>query len=327
MPRLPALAVSRRALLRGAAATAAVAASLAAVPPAFAADKLTVLLDWFVNPDHAPLVVAAQQGFFADEGLDVELVPPSDPAAPPRLVAAGQADVAVTYQPSLYEQVAAEMPLARFGTLVETPLNTVIVLADGPVKTLADLKGRTIGFSVAGFEDVLLSAMLRSAGLTPADVKVINVNFALSSSVMTGAVDAVVGGYRNFELTQMALEGKPGRAFFPEEHGVPAYDELILVARRDRLDDPRLPRFLAAVERAALWITNNPEAGWKSFVAANPSLDDELNARAWKDTLPRFAKRPAALDRGRYERFATFLTEAGLIKSLPPITDYAVELR
>ncbi len=66
------------------------AAVLAAAAPASAADKLTVLLDWFVNPDHAPLVVAKQKGFFEAEGLDVELIEPADPAMPPKLVAAGQ---------------------------------------------------------------------------------------------------------------------------------------------------------------------------------------------------------------------------------------------
>ncbi len=50
-------------------------------------------------------------------------------------------------------------------------------------------------------------------------------------------------------------------------------------------------------------------------------------ARAWRDTLPRFALRPAALDRGRYARFAKFLIAQGVIKTTPPVADYAVELR
>ncbi|ODN68578.1 putative thiamine biosynthesis protein [Methylobrevis pamukkalensis] len=88
------------------AAAAMLAGSLLAAPAAQAADKLTVLLDWFVNPDHAPLVVAREGGYFARHGLDVELLPPADPSAPPRLVAAGQGDVAISYQPSLILDVA-----------------------------------------------------------------------------------------------------------------------------------------------------------------------------------------------------------------------------
>ena len=111
---------------------AALALALAAAPAA-AADRLTVLLDWFVNPDHAPLVIAQEAGYFERHGLEVELIAPADPSAPPRLVAAGQGDVAITYQPDLMLQLKEGLPLVRFGTLIETPLNALIVLEDGPV--------------------------------------------------------------------------------------------------------------------------------------------------------------------------------------------------
>jgi putative hydroxymethylpyrimidine transport system substrate-binding protein len=295
-------------------------------PAAVAAERLTLLLDWFVNPDHGPLVIAQQRGFFADAGLEVELVAPADPNDPPKLVAAGQADLAVSYQPQLHLQAAQGLPLVRIGALVATPLNSVVVLADGPVKTLADLKGRKVGFSVGGFEDAVLGRMLQEAGIALSDVELVNVNFSLSPALLSGQVDAVIGAFRNFELNQLAIEGRPGRAFFPEEHGVPAYDELIFIAHKDRLGDARLPRFLAAVERATLFMLNHPEEAWEDFRSYRPELDDELNKRAWADTLPRFAQSPAALDAGRYRRFAEFLKEQKLIPEVLPVGDYAVGL-
>jgi putative hydroxymethylpyrimidine transport system substrate-binding protein len=87
-------------------------------------------------------VIAKEAGYFERHGLDVELIAPADPSAPPRLVAAGQGDVAITYQPDLMLQLKEGLPLVRFGTLIETPLNALIVLKDGPVKSLADLKGK-----------------------------------------------------------------------------------------------------------------------------------------------------------------------------------------
>ncbi len=295
--------------------------------PAAAADKLTVLLDWFVNPDHAPLVVAKEGGYFARHGLDVDLVAPADPTQPPRLVAAGQAEVAVHYQPNLTLDVAEGLPLLRFGTLVETPLNTLMVLKDGPVQSLADLKGRKVGFSVSGFQDALLDRMLEESGLSIDDVDLVNVNFALSASLLAGQVDAVIGAFRNFEMTQIRLEGGEGRAFYPEEHGVPAYEELILVTNTALKDDPRLPRLLEAVEEATIFLTNHPDEAWRMFIKAYPDLDDELNRTAWADTLPRFAKRPAAFDAGRYERFARFLEESGLIEEALPAARYGLALR
>jgi putative hydroxymethylpyrimidine transport system substrate-binding protein len=301
--------------------------SLSLVARSNAADKLTVLLDWFVNPDHGPLIVAKEGGYFDRVGLDVELVAPADPSAPPKLVAAGQADVAITYQPDMMLHLKAGLPLVRFGTLVETPLNSLIVLKDGPVKSLADLKGKRIGYSISGFEDVYVSVLLESVGLKTSDVTLIDVNFNLTSSLLAGQVDAVIGGYRNFELTQLGLEGKEGHAFFPEENGVPPYDELIYVTRTEQKDDPRLGRFLDAVEAATIFLTNHPQAALDMFLKAHPDLNDELNRRAWFDTLPRFAKRPAAIDERRYDRFAAFLKGEGLIDDVPPFDTYNVMLK
>ncbi|TYC52060.1 ABC transporter ATP-binding protein [Rhodobacterales bacterium] len=303
------------------------AAGLFAGGSAQAADKLTVLLDWFTNPDHAPVITAQTKGFFEAEGLDVELVEPADPAMPPKLVAAGQGDIAISYQPTLHALVDEGLPVVRIGTLVETPLNALIVLKDGPIKELTDLKGKSIGFSVSGFEDAMLGQMLKTAGLSLDDVELINVNFALSPALLSGQVDGVIGGYRNFELTQLEIEGKEGKAFFPEENGMPIFDELIFIASKDKADDPRYVMFMAAIEKAAIYLTNHPDEAWEAFIDAYPHLDDELNKRAWADTLPRFAKRPAALDRGRYQRFADFMSEAGLIEGAIPVEEYAVEIR
>jgi len=301
--------------------------SLLIASPAAAADKFTVLLDWFVNPDHGPLFVAQELGEFSKRGLEVEMIAPADPNDPPKLVAAGRGDVAISYQPQLHLQVAAGLPLKRVGTLVATPLSSLVVLDDGPIKSIADLKGRKVGFSVGGFEDALLGAMLEKHGLKLSDVELVNVNFSLSPSLMSGKVDAVIGAYRNFELNQMDLAGRPGRAFYLEEEGVPAYDELIIVAKSDNTGNPQISLFLAAIEAATQFMINHQDEAWELFIKGRKDLDDELNRRAWRDTLPRFALRPSALDEGRYQRFAEFLKARGMIETIPPVESYAVEVR
>ena len=306
---------------------AVVAIALLLAAPAQAQQKLTLLLDWFVNPDHGPLFVAQERGYFAEAGLTVDMVAPADPNDPPKLVAAGRADLAISYQPQLTVQAAEGLPLVRIATLVATPLNSLVTLRDGPIKSIADLKGKKIGFSVGGFEDALLKAMLEKHGLKLTDVQLINVNFTLSPALLAGRVDAVIGAFRNFELNQLDIEGKPGRAFYVEEEGVPAYDELIVVANKARVGDPLLRRFVDAVERGTTWMINHPQEGFALFIKGRKDLDNELNRRAWAATLPRFAHSPAALDRARYERFGAFLHKQGLIKQVPSVESYAVELR
>ena len=292
-----------------------------------AAEKLTVLLDWFINPDHAPLYVALEKGFFKARGLEVELIAPSNPNDPPKLVAAGKADIAVSYQHQLQMQVDQGLPLVRIATLIATPLNSLVVLNEGKIKNIADLKGKTIGYSVGGFETVLLKVMLAHGGLKLDDVHLVNVNFSLSPSLFTGQTDAVIGAFRNFELNQMAIAKRPGKAFLVEEYGVPAYDELILVANSKAVTDPRMRAFVDALEEGVQYLVNHPEESWKLFVSnGREQLDDELNRLAWKDTLPRFALRPGALDKNRYNRFARFLQQEKMVTKVPPLETWAVEL-
>ena len=293
---------------------------------AMANDKMTVLLDWFVNPDHGPLIIAQEKGYFADAGLEVEIVAPADPSAPPKLVAAGQADIAISYQPQLHLQIAEGLPLVRVGTLVATPLNCLLVLEEGPVKSLADLKGRKVGYSVAGVEEALLTGMLAPHNVTPSDIELINVNFSLSPALMSGQVDAVIGAFRNFELNQMDIEGVKGRCFYLEEEGIPSYDELIYVANPANMDADKMARFIGATELATQFIINNPRESWKIFSGTAKELQNELNERAWADTLPRFALRPAAFDAGRYQRFQSFLIESGLLSEAMPIDKIAIDV-
>ncbi|HEY0212034.1 MAG TPA: ABC transporter substrate-binding protein [Paenirhodobacter sp.] len=305
--------------------TAALLAGLMLATPAAARDKLTLILDWYVNPDHAPIILAQQRGYFDDAGLDVDIITPADPTEPPKLVAAGRADLAVSYQPQLHLQVHEGLQLIRVGTLVSTPLNCLMVDANGPVQTLADLKGRKVGYSLSGIETAMMAAMLGSAGLVPADVEMVNVNWSLTPALMSGQVDAVVGAFRNFELTQMKLAGGEGKCFYPEEAGLPAYDELVFVANSATLDRDRINRFLAAVERGVNDMLNHPDDAWQTFAATSPDLSDALNRQAWIDTLPRFAHSPAALDQGRYARFEDFLRQAGLVDAVLPVSKLALD--
>ena len=302
------------------------AAALLVATPAMAKDKMTLLLDWFVNPDHGPIIIAQEKGFFAEQDLEIEIIAPADPADPPKLVAAGKADLAVSYQPQLHLQIHEGLPLKRVGTLVATPLNCLLVIKDGPIKSPADLKGKIVGFSVGGVEEAVLETILKTHNLTMDDITLVNVNYSLSPSLMSKQVDAVIGAFRNFELTQMKIAGVEGHCFFVEEEGLPSYDELIYVANSNTMDKEKIARFLAATEKATQFMVNHPAESWKIFSSTSKELQDELNKQAWTDTLPRFALRPTAMDVGRYATFEAFLKNAGLVPSINPVSDIAIDV-
>ncbi|ARU01793.1 ABC transporter substrate-binding protein [Yoonia vestfoldensis] len=296
------------------------------VTPALAQDRMTLMLDWFINPDHGPIILAEELGYFAEAGLEVELITPADPNDPPRMVAAGRVDLAVSYQPELHLNRREGLDLVRVGTLIETPLTCLVVRADGPVQSVADLAGRKVGFAVAGVQEMLLAAMLAHSGVSPTEVEQINIGWSISPALMSGQVDGVIGAFRNFELNQMDIEGVEGRCFYPEAEGVPSYDELIYVARAQDMDHDMIARFLLATERATAYILNDPEGAGEIFFATSAELRNELNSRAWGDTWPRFATRPAAVDQGRYNRFEAFLVDRGAVAAAIPAADLVTDV-
>ena len=298
--------------------SAALLAMAIALPSQAAEKELTLMLDWFVNPNHGPIVIANEKGYFKEQGLKVNIQEPADPSTPAKLVAANKVDIAVSYQTSLTIDVAAGLPLIRSATLIATPLNTMMVIDNGKIDTLADLKGKKIGIAIAGNEEATIGTMLQSQGVDFKDVKIINVGWALSSSLASGQVDAIWGGLRNFETNQLELEGFKAKAFFPEEHGVPTYEELVFVANANNYDKAALAKFNRAIEKATTYIVNHPQDSWNEFVAYAPdTLNNELNKRAWRDTLPRFALRPSAIDIKKYDAFSEFMYQHKIIPTQP----------
>jgi len=296
--------------------------------PPMAADKLTILLDWFVNPNHGPLIVAQEIGAYERANLDVTFIQPADPTMPPRLVAAGHGDIAINYQPQLYLQVSMGLPLLRIGSLIDDSLLSLETLEGDGITTIADLKGKRIGYNEVGGPANLASIaqILSTAHLTPDDVTLVNIGTALTTSLLVHRVDAV-GVDRNFEHFEMIEKGAKPIDFDYTAYGVPPAEQLIMEVAAATISDPRYPRFLAAVKEGAAYIKAHPEEAWKLFLRAYPDLDNTLNKSAWDDTVAHFSSDPAALDPAKYERYGAFLVKWKVIPAVPPLDRLAVQLK
>ncbi|MBY4952732.1 ABC transporter substrate-binding protein [Pantoea sp. DY-17] len=289
-----------------------------------AAEKVRLLLDWFINPNHAAIFAAQHSGAFKKEGLDVEMIAPADSASVPLLLAAGKVDLAVSYQPLLYTLVDKEVPVIRVGTLINQPLNTLTTVSDD-IHSLKDFAGKTIGYAVPGTEDVAIRNMLKAQGVDADWVKLINLNMDGTSALLTHKIDGAMTIFRNYELLDLKDKGAQPTVFKPEDYGVPAYDELIILAnQKTAAQDKRIPAFLRGLDAGVAWLRAHPQEAWQAFIKQYPELNTPLNHEAWQATLPYFAEHSAAFDQARYQAFGEYMKGNGVIKAVAPMARYSL---
>ncbi|MBM4404712.1 MAG: ABC transporter substrate-binding protein [Chloroflexi bacterium] len=282
-------------------------------------DKLTVILDWFPNADHAGLYAAEAQGYFKEEGLKVKLQAPGNPEDPPKFVAANRADIAISYEPAVILARAEGLPITAIGSIVPTPLNSIQVLRSSGIASPAQLGGKKIGFTGIPTEEVYLKAVLSKAGVNPSSVTMINVGFELSKALISKQVDAIIGGYWNVEAVLAEMEGHPVNVFKLQDWGVPEFNELVFVVneKRARGADENLRKFLRAVAKGHAYAVQNPDAAINAVVKASQESDRELVTRGVRLLVPlwRSAPQPFGLmDEAKWRSFIQFLVDNKIVE-------------
>ena len=315
-----------RILLAGAVLSAAIAAGCGEKGESIRggeAEEVELMLDFFVNPDHAGIYTAIDNGYFEEAGLDVTPRVPSDPSAPIKLVAAGQADLAISYEPEVLLARDQGLPVVAVASIVSDPLTSLISLPDAEIDGPADLRDKTIATAGIPYQDAFIGRILRDARISEDEVEQVSVGLGLEQAVLSGKADAMLGGFRNIEGVSLEERGLNPRVVPVDELGIPTYDELVLVANSDDVaaDPEPIRLFIAALERGTQNAIDDPEAATKAVLDAGDGLDPKLTEAEIEATLPLLAprgKQPFGfMDESEWDEFAGFLADEGFIQALP----------
>lgn len=281
-------------------------------------------LDFYPNPDHVGIYEAQKLGYFRDAGLDVSINSPTDPSAPIKEVAAGRADLAISYEPELLLAREQGLDIKAVGALVDRPLTSLIWLRKSGIKRLGDLRGKTIATAGIPYQDAFLETILARANLKPSDVKAVNVGLNLLPAILGGRAQAMLGGFSNVEGIDLKRRHKDPTVTPVEQLGIPTYDELVFVAQGSRLKDDSEPirLFLAAMARGTAAAEKDPKGATQALLEQNHNLDPKLTAAEVKATLPALSKaspkRPYGyMNQAEWQQFIGWMRDHGLISSLP----------
>lgn len=282
--------------------------------------KVSVSLDWFPWSNHAGLYVALDKGYFADEGLDVDIHPPADPSAVLQTVAAGRDHFGINYQTGVLIAREQDIPVVSIMALVQHPLNSVMTLKSSGIAEPKDLVGKTVGWPGIPDNEPLLDTMLKSQGQSLEDVELVNVGFDLVPALIGEKVDAIVGAYWVHESISATNQGFELNIMRMEEHGVPDFYELVLVANEDTIaNDPELVQsFVKGAMRGYQDAMADPQAAVDLLKRLNPEVDLSIEKPGVDLLAPLWASSNGVFgwqDQDRWVDFAKWMGENGLLSS------------
>ena len=253
-------------------------------------EPLRLVLDFSPNADHAGIYAAQATGAFRREGLDVQIQTPSDPAAPLKLLAAGRADLAISYEPELLLARDKGQDLVGVGALVQRPLTSIMSIGSRAISRPSQLRGKKVGTAGIPYQSAYLKAILDRAGVPESSVQEVNVGFNLVPAMLSRRVAATLGAFWNYEGVQLRLAHRRPRIIRVDEAGIPTYDELVFVARAGDLGagGAKVRRFMRAIAQGHEALRKNPMTGIAPLLKANPDLQRRLQLASVRATLPAF---------------------------------------
>lgn len=298
--------------------------------------QVDVVLDWYPNALHAFLYVAMEKGYYAEEGLEVNIRFPSNANDAISLVAAGKADVGLYYQQDVIQARAGQdVPVKSIGAVVQGPLNVVLSLEDKGITSPADLEGKTVGYAGTELSEALVRSIMAAAGADYGDVTMVDVGFDLMSAMTTGSVDATIGCLKNHEVPQLEEEGFSVSWFELDDYGVPAYYEGVFLANDAAIeeDSRMLSAFLRASARGFADVKADPE-GALAVLLANQSEENfplsETVERASMEVLLPMMETPEAAFLSQSDECwgenISWMLEQGLIDRRPELEEVRVNL-
>ncbi len=288
--------------------------------------KVSLVLDWYPWANHTGLYLAQSRGYFKDQGLEVDIHPPSNPDDILKVVATGTDNFGISYQTDVISARAAGVPVKSVAAIVQHPLNTVMVLKSAGITRPKDLEGKKVGVPGVPSDGPLLKTMVEADGGNIAKVEQINVGFDLIPSLIGRKVDAVIGAYEVHEAAVAELQGFPVQSLRVQDWRVPDYYELVLVTSDNMIKQNAdvVRKFMVAVSKGYADAQKDQAAAIDALIAGYPDADRKVEvpglaklAPLWTDGVSRFGEQTTA----RWQQYADWLRAEKILDKEVKVSD------
>lgn len=271
--------------------------------------RVTLLLNWYPNPYHAPIFVAHQLGFYAQEDIKLAILEPADPSDVTELVGLGTVDFGVKAMIHTVAARAKGYPVTSIGTLLDEPPTGLIALKSSGITSFHDIVGKRVGY-IGEFGKKIIDDLATLAGIDPSSYQTIRIRMNVTDAICRNIIDTGIG-FINFQ--QVELEHLRGETVFLRIDqlaglGCCCFCSVQFIVPARTLEQPELIKgFLKATQRGAAFTTERPDEAYELLCQAKPNLRTPLFQTIFTRTLPFFSRTLLNIDRdwnkvGRYAK-------------------------
>jgi putative hydroxymethylpyrimidine transport system substrate-binding protein len=281
-----------------------------------------VVLDFVPNAVHAGLYAAQEEGFYARQGLAVQLVAPAGTSQPLAAVSAGRADLGLAdlIDVTLANRQGAGLRIVA--AVVQRPLISLMARADGPIRRPRDLVGHTVGLTGVPSDRAIARTIIAGDGGDPDRVRFVVIGFSAVPSLVGRKVDAAIG-FWPADGTELARR-TPDRIFRLERFGGPAFPELVVFARARTLQ--RTPglvrRFLHATTEGYDLARSDPSKALADLEHGAHGVDAAVakaSLAAYRPILVDRTGRFGTVDRTAVSAFLRYARRVGIVPGATPL--------
>lgn len=285
--------------------------------------KTTLLLDWWANPNHIPVYVGLEKGFFQNQGIELNILNLNEPPDSLVYLLSGKADLSLYYMPHSLRAFAENRNFHIIAKLHDCSLNTFLAREDSGIESIKDFHGKSFGIFPDGITMALFNILMsKQHNIIPGDFKTLQ--FDLSTTLYTKSVDVVTGVYWNIEPYQLKSKGIKTRCFKWTDFNFPDYPELVfLVNNKFIKNHPGFSKkFRKALQKSIDYCAKNPAEAFELYLKQNPdkSYSIKWEKEAWKATVPTLAK-SQKFQKEKWEKFYQWMKDNSLISKPFEVTD------
>lgn len=241
--------------------------------------KITVILDWVPNTNHTGIYIAKENGYYNDQGLEVEIIQPSEGGSAD-LVAAGKGEFGISYQEQVTFARTAEnpLPIVAIAAIIQHNTSGFASPAEKNIKTPADFEGKIYGGWGSPMEEAMLKGLMEKYNADYSKLEIVNIGASDFFTSVTRDVDFAWIFY-GWDGIKAELEDFPINFMLLQEFDplLDFYTPLIIASEETIDEDPGLiKKFLSATEKGYLFAIENPEEAARLFLLDNSELDSGM---------------------------------------------------